>query len=133
MQIKYQSAHSFNWCVPPQLAAPRDPDPPPRPAGDSGLHADAVRHVLQRLDLPRGHRGLHARLFHLLPPPGSRLTLGTNSDHPGVVHTGYQTRWDAAAGCLFVFGNHPQSVAYYNNFYCFFLLWFGQPLQSVTV
>lgn len=63
-----------------QLAAACCPDGPPHHAGVSGLHADAVRHVLQHLDLPWGHRGLHPRLFHLISSPGSDVTVWTVSD-----------------------------------------------------
>lgn len=63
--------------LPRQLVAARYPDSPPHTAGDSGLHADAVRHVLQHLDLPWGHCGLSSRLFHLIPSRGSDLMVRT--------------------------------------------------------
>lgn len=46
-----------------QDTAARRADAAPPGAGDAGLHADAVRHVLQRLDLPGGHRGLSTRVL----------------------------------------------------------------------
>lgn len=63
-----------------QLGSSRRPDVPPRSAGDSGLHADAVCHVVQHLDLFGGYSGLWARIFHLVPALeqellGSTLTL----------------------------------------------------------
>lgn len=61
----------------PQLVAARYPDGAPHAAGVSGLHADAVRHVLQHVDLSRGHRGLRPGLFHLFPSPGSDVTVWT--------------------------------------------------------
>lgn len=67
-----------NSCIPLfplQMVVAWYPDAPPHAAGVSGLHADAMRHVLQHLDLPRGHRGLSPRLFHLLPSPGSDLMV----------------------------------------------------------
>ncbi|XP_031711435.1 protein SLC31A2 isoform X2 [Anarrhichthys ocellatus] len=60
-----------------KLAAAWYPGSPPHAAGVSGLHADAVRHVLQHLDLHRCHHGLSPRLFHLIPSPGSNLMVWT--------------------------------------------------------
>lgn len=60
-----------------QLADPCCPGSAPHDAGVSGLHADAVRHVLQHLDLPGGHRGLWPRLFDLLPSAAYHLMLRT--------------------------------------------------------
>lgn len=72
---------SFNlyFTLPPQLAAARPPDRPPHDSGDPRLHADVVRHVLQRVDLPRRHRGLGARVFHLVPAARSDVTVWTDS------------------------------------------------------
>lgn len=50
-----------------QLGASRRPDAPPQSAGDPGLHADAVCHVVQHLDLLGRHRGLWSRIFHFFP------------------------------------------------------------------
>lgn len=61
----------------PQLAAAWDPDSAAHAAGGPGLHADAVRHVLQHLDLPRGHRRLCSRLFHLITAARSDLMVWT--------------------------------------------------------
>lgn len=51
-----------------QLAPARAPDAAPHRAGRAGLHAHALRHDLQRLDLPRRHSGLRSWLFPGLPP-----------------------------------------------------------------
>lgn len=66
------------------MGASRRPDVPPRSPGDSGLHADAVCHVLQHLDLLGGFSGLWARIFHLVPAleqelMGSTLTLNVET------------------------------------------------------
>lgn len=61
--------------LPPQLVVAHYPDGPPHAAGVSGLHADALRHVLQLLDLSRRHCGLRPRLFCLVPTPGSHVTI----------------------------------------------------------
>lgn len=50
-----------------QDTAARRADAAPPGAGDAGLHADAVRHVLQHLDLPGGRRGLGPRLLRGVP------------------------------------------------------------------
>lgn len=70
-----------NSCLPLfplQLVAARYPDAPPHAPGVAGLHADAVRHVVQHLDLPRGRRGISHRVFHLVSSPGSDLTESSN-------------------------------------------------------
>ena len=54
----------------PQLARAWAPDPPPHRAGHAGLHAHALRHDLQRLDLPGGHSGLSPWLLPGLPSAG---------------------------------------------------------------
>lgn len=59
------------------MVVARDPDGPPHATGDSGLHADAVRHVLQHLDLPRCDRGLCPRLLHLISSAGSEMMVWT--------------------------------------------------------
>ncbi|XP_035246829.1 probable low affinity copper uptake protein 2 isoform X1 [Anguilla anguilla] len=56
-----------------KLADAHPADVRPRRPGDARLPADAVRHVLQRLDLPGGHRGLPDRLLPGLPSPGKIL------------------------------------------------------------
>lgn len=58
-----------------QLAAARHPDVPPRPAGDAGLHADALRHVLQRVDLPGRRPRLRPRLLRRLPSAGPDVSV----------------------------------------------------------
>lgn len=63
------------------MAAACDPDGPPHAAGVSGVHADAVRHVLQHLDLPRGRGGLRPRVFPLLPSRGSQMMIWTHFRH----------------------------------------------------
>lgn len=60
-----------------QLVASHYPDSPPHVAGDCGLHANAVCHVLQCLDLSRDHHGLCSWLFHLLPFCGSHVIVRT--------------------------------------------------------
>lgn len=61
----------------PQVLAACCPDGPPHAAGDSGLHADAVRHVLQHVDLSRGRCGLCPWLFHLISSPGPDVMVWT--------------------------------------------------------
>ncbi|KAG5834193.1 hypothetical protein ANANG_G00258920 [Anguilla anguilla] len=56
-----------------KLADAHPADVHPRRPGDARLPADAVRHVLQRLDLPGGHRGLPDRLLPGLPSAGKIL------------------------------------------------------------
>ncbi|KAL0163056.1 hypothetical protein M9458_042452 [Cirrhinus mrigala] len=53
------------------MASTLPPDRRTHPARDVRLHAHALRHVLQRLDLSGGHRGirpgiLRGMAFHLL-------------------------------------------------------------------
>lgn len=72
-------------CLAVQDTAARRADAAPPGAGDAGLHADAVRHVLQHLDLPRGRRGLRTRLLHCVSS-AERLTGWTRPDptRPGL-------------------------------------------------
>lgn len=66
-------ADGVSHLLPQVVSIPHRPDAVPCGAGGAGLHGDAGRHVLQRLDLPRGHRGLHTGLFCGVPPAWSGL------------------------------------------------------------
>lgn len=66
-----------------QDPAARRADAAPPGAGDAGLHADAVRHVLQHLDLPGGHRGLSPRVLHGVSSAERRLTGRRGPDSAG--------------------------------------------------
>lgn len=68
------------------VPVPRGADAAARGAGGAGLRADAGRHVLQRLGLPRGARGLRRRLLRGVPAAQGGLGVGTPpSGHCGVL------------------------------------------------
>lgn len=56
-----------------QLAFSQHPDRRTHAAGDARIHADALRHVLQRLDLPWGHPGLRLGILCGFSSPETRL------------------------------------------------------------
>uniref|UniRef100_A0A672UVT5 Copper transport protein n=1 Tax=Strigops habroptila TaxID=2489341 RepID=A0A672UVT5_STRHB len=62
------------------LLEPEEGAPSPTQGG-AGLHGDAGSDVLQRLDLPWGHRGLHSGLFRGVPPARSGLVTSHGMLH----------------------------------------------------
>lgn len=83
-----------------QVAAPPGADAAAPGAGDSGLHADAVRHDLQHLDLPGGRRRLGPRLLCGVSAAERRLTGREGPARPGSARSSaaqgnkiFWTRW----------------------------------------
>lgn len=79
-----------------QLASALPPDRHTHPAGDARLHANALRHVLQRVDLPGGHRGIRLGLLFYFSSPESYLRIdeGMENIHFNSQRTLDEEQWE---------------------------------------